>query len=141
MRKASNILFIIALVLTAVSLTFLVASCVWSFMISAPGYKEEIIKGLQSGAITPLDPALSYEENASNIQSIFLVIALISLFLFIASASKGVVLSIAKKRHLTYMYIISMALGLVTGDVLSIMAPIFGLVANRQEEEEITINY
>ena len=128
MRKASNILFIIAF-------------CVWSFMISAPGYKEEIIKGLQSGAITPLDPALSYEENASNIQSVFLVIALVSLFLFIASASKVVILSIAKKRHLTYMYIISMALGVVTGDVLSIMAPIFGLVANRQEEEEITINY
>ena len=141
MRVASNIISVIALILTAVSLTFLVPSCVLSFMISAPGYKEEIIKGLHSWAITPLNPGLSYEENASNIQSVFLVIALISLFLFIASASKIVILSIARKRHLTYMYIISMALGVVTGDVLSIIAPIFGLVANKQEEEEITINY
>lgn len=140
MRKASEILFIIALLFTALSLTFLIASTVWSFMISAPGYKEELMKQIEEGLI-PVDYPGSVSDKADYIQSTFLIIALISLFLFVASMAKIVFCSIAKKKRLTYAYIITIVLGVCTIEPASIVACILGLIANKQNIEDITVSY
>lgn len=140
MRKASEILFIIALLFTALSLTFLIASTVWSFMISAPGYKEELMRQIEEGLI-PVDYPGSVSDKADYIQSTFLIIALISLFLFVASMAKIVFCSIAKKKRLTYAYIITIVLGVCTIEPASIVACILGLIANKQNIEDITVSY
>ena len=138
MRKASNILFNIGFVLGVFNLVFFVAATVLCFSISAPGYTAELITQLKEGKI-PSDLPGTFEEQAAQIQHMFLIMAIIFLVVSVLAAASVVISYFAKRNEAKVYNIISIVLGALTGNILFILASIFLLVTKHKEEDGETI--
>ncbi|MCR4879559.1 MAG: hypothetical protein K5906_01195 [Bacilli bacterium] len=142
MRKASHILYMVGYVMSVLLLFIFIGGTVVFFIISSSGYTQTIIEQLQSGKITT-DFVGSVEEQAAMIQKTFFGMAWSFLVISLISIAKTVFAVLANTKKLTSFYITSLVLSIVGGDTLFIIASIFGIVANKQENEseEINVSY
>ena len=139
MRKASNILYMIGIIMALLGLTLYVVMTFSSYRISSSSYTDTLISQLESGAVTTDFPG-TYAEQAAQLQHIFLIIAIVLTIFTVINAAKFV-LAITAKRSMDNRFIItSLILGALSLDTLIILASIFGLVANKQERDVEEIN-
>ena len=144
MRKASDILLIIAIAFGAFSSVMMIFLTGASFYITSPAYTDLIIEGLKNGTITTTFVG-TVEEQAHEIQRQFVTIAVVVLLFTLLLIARIVLGVFAKKRKSNKFYIATLVPSALSLDVLFILGSIFGLVANKQEKdedvEEIRMNY
>ncbi len=142
MRKASHILYMIGYVISVLGVISLIACTIIFFVISGPDYTDTIIQQLKEGKITT-DFVGTVEQQAAMIQSTFKTGAIFFLIGTILEVIKTVFGVLANIKKRTAFYITSLVFGALCGDPLFILAPIFGIVANKQDSqtEQIEANY
>ena len=140
MRKASNILYILGAVLTLLALPIFVAMILVSFGIANPGYAQEIINGINSGAINPGELPGTVEEQAAAIQTYFRTAGIIFLVFGILNLGKFVMAITAKRANENPFHITVLVLSILTVGPLLILASIFAIVCNKKEGEVEEIN-
>ena len=139
MRKASNILYMIGIVMALLNLTALVVMSFATFSIASPGYTSTLISQLESGAVTTDFPG-TYAEQAAQLQKMFLVFAIILTVFTVIGAAKFVLSITAKRSQDKRFNIVSLVLGALSLDVLIVLASILALVALKEEREVEVIN-
>ncbi|MBE6141360.1 MAG: hypothetical protein E7175_00710 [Erysipelotrichaceae bacterium] len=139
MRKASNMLMIIGFVLGIFATMLIIAFTVFFFIIAGPGYKDELINQIASGSLVT-NYSGTVEEQAVQVQALFLPLAIFFLFESIISISYLTISMITRIKRKLPLYIITIAGSALGGNIPLLLGTIFSLVADHQEENVEEIN-
>ena len=135
MKKASNVLYMVGVLLTLLGLPVFTIIVITSFGIANPGYTQSIIDSINSGEVTYNIPGTT-EEQAAWVQHYFLILGIIFLIFGIINVAKFVI-SIMAKRMVDNktLHIIALVLGILSGGILIVLASIFALITLKQERD------
>ena len=128
LKKASDILLTIGQVLSFVFAGLYLLCAIVFFVFGSPATKQLIVDGLNNGTITS-DFQGDPETVAGYIQIIFIVIAIVFIFLVLFAVANGILIAITvKKGNNKVLYIINIVIGYMSGVTLNMIGAIFGLI-------------
>lgn len=127
MKKAGNVLIVIGIILTSLSMIALVVAGIIFMVVSNPENKEEIMKRIADGTInTTYEGTLSEQADMMLIlfKTLGIVFVIASIYLLIDIIVSGV----AVKRKTKGLYIAVIILNVLFFNLILFLGGIFGLV-------------
>ena len=133
MKKATNIVMLIAMIFAYIGVGLLVISTVLLFIFGSPACKDLIIEGLKNG-IVHTSAGGTLEEQAQIAQVALIFAGAMTLFFALLSLPTAIVTTIARKKETMGLYVATLVLSVLTGMVLGIVGGILGLVTVNNPE-------
>lgn len=127
MKKAGNVLIIIGIILTSLSMIALVVAGIIFMVVSNPENKEEIMKSIADGTInTTYEGTLS--EQADMVLILFKTLGIVFVIASVYLLIDIIVSGVAVKRKTKGLYIAVIILNVLFFNLILFLGGIFGLV-------------
>ena len=132
MKKASNILLLLAAIFGIFGVITLVILGAMFLMFTSPDAKEAIIKGIQDGTIKTDLPG-TIEEQAAAIQVMLMGVGVGFLIASVFMVAGVVIYFLARSKDIMALYITGLVLAILCGSILGFLGALFGLIVKVQE--------
>ena len=135
MRKASDILLIIGAVFCILGAIGCLIATIVLFVMASPEYTQYIIDAIKAGTVHSDIPGTP-EEIAAIVQASLRIAAIACIFALLFQVAAAVLSFVAKAKATTGLYIASLVLGVLAGNVLTLLGSIFGLVGVNEQQQQ-----
>ena len=133
MKKAANIVLLIAMIFAYIGLGTLVLTSIALFIFGSPACKDLIIEGLKNGTVHT-SAGGTLEEQAQIAQTALIFAGSLTLFFALLSLPTAIVTGVARKKETMGLYVATLVLSVLTGMILGIVGAVLGLVAINNPE-------
>ena len=127
MKKASNIILLIGAILSFASIIGLLIGAIILFVLGSPVCTQFIIDGINNGSINSSYGG-SVEEVATFVQLTLIITAVVLLIVAVPTVASGILALRARRLEKEGLYIASIVLGVVCGNVIIIVGAILGML-------------